>query len=121
MVTAPHEDGQKFTLDLYDIARKTKKPTHTLPLSPWSGQHAAPQVTWTSFSPDGSLVAVARSDNRTQLFDARFLDRKLYDFVHDDPMEGTQADGISKGEWVQDRAGLQLVTSGADGALIMPL
>ena len=74
-----------------------------------------------SFSPDGIYLAVARSDNRTQLFDTRFFDRVLYDFQHAPALEGSGSDGqygVYMVEWLEDpRAGLQLVSSGADGAL----
>ena len=107
-------------METYELGNRKKAAAHALELDPWPRNYRSPRVNWTSYSPDGIYLAVARSDNRTQVFDTRFLGRGLlYDFEHDHSAEATQVDnlyGVYKGEWLEDpRAGLQLLTSGADG------
>lgn len=78
-----------------------------------------------TFSPDGVLVATARSDNRTQLFDIRMMNRVLYDLRHEPAPAGMETDGqfgVWKVDWLEDPwQGLQLVSGGADGAFLRTL
>lgn len=81
---------------------------------------ARPYVQQVLFSPDSLYIAVARNDNVTLVYDARFLNKgPLYDLPHLSPDEGSEEDnyyGIPKIEWLEDHTrGLSLVSCGADG------
>ncbi|KIP12594.1 hypothetical protein PHLGIDRAFT_113670 [Phlebiopsis gigantea 11061_1 CR5-6] len=83
---------------------------------------ARPYVQQVLFSPDSLYIAVARNDNVTLVYDARFLNKgPLYDLPHLSPDEGSEEDnyyGIPKIEWLEDHTrGLSLVSCGADGCL----
>ena len=74
-----------------------------------------------TFSPDGNLIALSRSDNETDIYDTRFLDRIWATFPHvrsstvSLPIKKTF--GAFGARWVQGRGwgSLSLVTGGADG------
>lgn len=73
-----------------------------------------------SYSSDGVYIALARSDNSVHIYDSRFLDRRLYNFKHERPSEGTLDDekyGVYQIQWMDcpntGRTGL--ISAGADG------
>lgn len=117
------DDQLSFELSFYDprLALVKRISSVTLPALPILD---TPRVQQVLFSPDsaGVLVAVARSDNKTHVYDSRFLGKNvLYEFPHIPAIEGTEEDrkyGVYKVEWVQDPVhGLGLVSFGADGTL----
>ena len=122
--------GFDFELSLYDVARSNRHATASIPLRGWPAwpvmingepHYHQPRVNSLAYSPDGIYLAVARSDNRTEVFDARFLKNgPVHDLRHADPPAGTGSDGlygVYKAEWLPDlHDRVQLLTSGADGA-----
>ena len=124
--------GFNFEIALYDIANNDSNPIWHIPLTGWPAfvvpegdlPLAQPRVNSVSFSRDSVYLAAARSDNRVQLFDTRWLDRVLCDFKHQDAPEGTGVDGqygVYKVDWLEDpQRGLQLISGGSDGKLHEP-
>ena len=124
------DTGYDFELAIYDVARDQPQATATITLNGWPAwppkingkvHHHQPRVNTLTYSPDGIYLAVARSDNKTEVYDSRFLTRgPVYDLKHSDPPAGFDGDGlygVYKAEWLQDPSDrLQLVTSGADGS-----
>jgi WD40 repeat protein len=81
------------------------------------------EVNWAAFSADGIYLALARSDNRTHVYDTRMLERLLYDFTHNGPCKcspdtDNPSYGVVKGEWIVPKktGRFGLVTGGDDGA-----
>ncbi|GJE86008.1 WD40 repeat-like protein [Phanerochaete sordida] len=108
-----------FKLALYDT-NNLRRPARELCLSEFDSE-SKPRIQQVLFSPDSVHLAVARSDNVTHVYDARFLSRRLYDLPHGAAVEATKADGeggIYKVEWLENGVhGLSLVSCGADGCV----
>ena len=113
-----------FKLALYDL-KALKKPTKEITLPPFSlprDANTKPRVQQVLFASDSIHLAVARSDNVTHVYDARFLGpRFLYELPHGSADEAIKEDGcygIYKVEWLEDgKSGLNLVSCGADGCV----
>jgi len=81
-------------------------------------------VTGVRFSPDGLLLAVARSDDELHVYDSRFLGRggdPMRRFLHwgEDGFVGGDRWGIVDAVWVDGWCGrgLGIVTGGSDGCV----
>ncbi len=79
-------------------------------------------MTVAGFSPDGILLAVARSDDELHVYDSRFMGRTsepMFRFLHrdDDCCVGDKW-GIVDAVWVDGwcRKGYGVITGGTDGA-----
>jgi len=132
LCTASH-DGAHF-LRLYDIRRKDgQRPLQNISLETFfagSGS-GSPQlesrdgeVRAVSFSPDGLLLAISRSDDELHIYDSRFMGRSLEPmrrFLHwgDDYCLGGDRWGIVDAVWVDGwcRKGLGVITGGSDGCV----
>jgi WD40 repeat protein len=80
------------------------------------------EVRAVSFSPDGLLLAVARTDDELHVYDSRFMGRSgepMRRFLHwgDDCCPGGDRWGIVDAVWVDGWCGrgLGVVTGGSDG------
>ena len=79
--------------------------------------------TFASFSPDGIMLALGRTDNLVSVYDVRFLTNKkghvqpMVQYAHPSK-EYSAGYGISGLEWVEGfgRGSLGLLTAGSDGA-----
>lgn len=120
--------GDKPFLRLLDDRERLTSSTHNrveLPSTPYKYQKIL-EVTHPSFSPDGVLLAVPRSDNATLIYDTRFLsikNRPLFALHHEPPQHESNKPhhGIVEAQWIENRfrcAGLGLVTGGNDGEFI---
>lgn len=126
-------DGTHF-LRLYDIRRKDgQHPLQTIQLDTFFvGPDSSPsqlepregEVRAVSFSPDGLLLAVSRSDDELHIYDSRFMGRNLEPmrrFVHweEDCCLGGDRWGIVDAVWVDGWCGrgLGVVTGGSDGEI----
>ncbi|KAF5355362.1 hypothetical protein D9758_006117 [Tetrapyrgos nigripes] len=112
-------------LRLYEAqnSKMSRSTSHTVTLMP-SQVHGLPlEVSTAAFSPDGIYIAVARRDNRTHVYDSRYLDRLLYDFRHSGRSRaspGHDSYGVTQVEWTQSPLtnSLGLITGGMDGMYI---
>ncbi|KAF8481034.1 WD40-repeat-containing domain protein [Russula ochroleuca] len=125
-------DGTNF-LRLYDIRRKDgQRPLQTIQLDTFFiGQDSSAQlepregeVRAVSFSPDGLLLAVSRSDDELHIYDSRFMGRDrepMRRFLHweEDCCLGGDRWGIVDAVWVDGWCGrgLGVVTGGSDGCV----
>lgn len=78
-------------------------------------------MTCASFSPDGIYLAAGRSDNRTDVYDARNIGGGvLHVFEHTGPSRvspGSESYGVVEAVWVEASRKLGLVTGGNDGCV----
>ncbi|KZT74728.1 WD40 repeat-like protein [Daedalea quercina L-15889] len=118
---------------LVAIATKPSKHAHSLYL--FDGRRLSPSpvcrveldafqqtVTTMKFSPDGTYLALARDDNTTDVYDARFLGHgKLHAFTHEPGNVLTYTKdvyGVVEAQWVEGcPSGLGIVTGGCDGCV----
>ncbi|KAF6761646.1 WD40-repeat-containing domain protein [Ephemerocybe angulata] len=117
------EDGSTPILRLYDIQRKMGRAQETITMEPYAAGLEG-EVHDASVSPDGIYIAFGRYDNRTHVYDTRYLPRDgspLYDFRHDDNSlkthPGDDAYGVMKLEWIMSGSRLALLTGGGDGCV----
>ena len=120
---------------LFDARRNSKQALETISLEPFHfdyTNHFESEVTCSSYSPDGRLLALARNDDRLYVYDSRYLRGALYRFFHwgehtDDIVCGQDLEtkvlkryGVTQIQWVQgwNGSGLGLVSGGGDGELI---
>jgi WD40 repeat protein len=118
-------------MKVYDVRRRDgEHPIHQVQLNSFdsmsfpqsvSGKSQEGEVTTVSFSPDGLLLAVARSDDELQIFDSRFMGcsaKPMAQYLHweDDCCIG-QKWGIVDAVWVDGWCGrgFGIVTGGSDG------
>jgi len=85
------------------------------------------EVKAVSFSPDGLLLAISRSDDELHIYDSRFMGRSrepMRRFVHwgDDYCVGGDRWGIVDAVWVDGWCGkgLGVITGGSDGEISKP-
>ncbi|KAH9043653.1 WD40-repeat-containing domain protein [Lactarius pseudohatsudake] len=124
-------DSGTHSLRVYDVRRRNgQEPIQHIRLgtfdsgSPEPGSHAnEDQVTTASFSPDGILLAVARSDDELHIYDSRFMGRRaepMARYLHwdDDCCIGDKW-GIVDAVWVDGWCGrgFGIITGGADGCV----
>lgn len=109
---------------MYDVSRHdARKPTALteIALSVPGSSTQAVEHTFASFSPDGILLALGRSDNVALIYDVRFLSKsssaRPVTFRHHS-RELTAGFGITGLRWVEGFGGrsLGLLTAGSDGA-----
>lgn len=115
-------------MSIYDVRRKDgKHPIHQVQFdafdpmsSPQPVSHEG-EVTTVSFSPDGLLLAVTRSDDELQIFDSRFMGHSaepMARYLHweDDCCIGGKW-GIVDAVWVDGWCGrgFGVITGGSDG------
>ncbi len=125
-------EGQRFKLSMYDIrSRRLTRSVDLDKLHRWYQEtddnrtnplinKVPSMINQVSYSSDGVYIALARSDNSVHIYDSRFLDRRLYNFKHERPSEGTLDDekyGVYQIQWMDcpntGRTGL--ISAGADG------
>ncbi|KAI0005562.1 WD40-repeat-containing domain protein [Russula compacta] len=113
------------SLRLYDVRRKNgRRPVQEIQLDPFDVEPREGEVTAVSFSPDGLLLAVARSDDELHVYDSRFMGRHrepMRKFLHwgEDCCMGGDRWGIVDAVWVDGWCGrgLGIVTGGSDGCV----
>ncbi|KAH9176848.1 WD40-repeat-containing domain protein [Lactarius sanguifluus] len=125
-------DSGTHSLRVYDVRRRNgQEPIQHIRLdtfdsgSPEPGSHAnEDQVTTAGFSPDGILLAVARSDDELHIYDSRFMGRSaepMARYLHwdDDCCFGDKW-GIVDAVWVDGWCGrgFGIITGGADGEVL---
>lgn len=125
-------DGSPHELSIFDVARANghrcgrTKPHSLLPHARSPQLHAPLEVTHSAFSPDGRLLALARNDNTTDVYDIRFLTADPWahlphPFSDPTPNEAERRReaeffGVTGLYWVNGFShGLGLVTGAADG------
>ena len=115
---------------LYDVRRKEQEARATEELekfqvrpfvNPNQGPGDSEEVNKASFSPDGRLLAVARSDNQLHVYDVRALSRgPLCRFEHhDSDAVGGGGYGIVSASWVQGRERVGIMSGGNDGRTLI--
>jgi len=123
-------DPGVHSMNIYDVRRRDgQHPIHQVQFDsfdPKSFPQSVPQegeVTTVSFSPDGLLLAVTRSDDELQIFDSRFMGRSagpMLRYLHweDDCCIG-QKWGIMEAVWVAGWCGrgFGIITGGSDGCV----
>jgi WD40 repeat protein len=126
LCTAAH-DGVHF-LRIYDVHRKNgQRAVQEVQLDSFYPNFPRPtaregEVTAVSFSPDGLLLAVARSDDAVHVYDSRFMGQGLEPlrrFLHwgDNCCMAGDEWGVVDAVWVDGWCGrgLGIVTGGSDG------
>lgn len=125
------ENRGRHKLSFFDVARDDGHVTSRIELRPptiFAGSEQKKlEINDATFSPDGNLLALARNDNVTDIYDTRFLDRVWATLPHTRssmtslPVEETY--GVFGAHWVQGRdwGSLGLVTGGADGQSLFSL
>jgi WD40 repeat protein len=125
LVLATRVSNSSGVLRLYDIQRKEFKKAHTkINLEPYR-RDIEGEVHDAALSPDGVYLALGRHDNRTHVYDSRFLGKGvLYDFRHDNfaskTVPGAESCGVMKLQWVTNGSRLGLVSGGSDGVFLCP-
>ncbi|KAI0322675.1 WD40-repeat-containing domain protein [Amylostereum chailletii] len=126
------------TLRLYDVARQmgarasSKVALENFAFECDTSLHFASEVTSSSFSPDGRLLAIARNDDRLHVYDTRYLGKgPLLQFYHwgelrEDAVTGWDNEnakilhyGITCARWVEGwyGHGLGIISGGGDGCV----
>jgi WD40 repeat protein len=112
-------------LRIYDIDRKNgRQPISTINLEIFAEEGDDGEVNYTTFSPDGIYLAVARNDNVVHVYDSRNLERGvLHSFKHNYPnreVAGFKGFGVVEAQWVTsfDGRGLGLISGGNDGKVV---
>ncbi|KAJ2934858.1 hypothetical protein H1R20_g2278, partial [Candolleomyces eurysporus] len=122
LVLATRVSNSSGVLRLYDIQRKEFKKAHTkITLEPYR-RDIEGEIHDAVLSPDGVYLALGRHDNRTHVYDSRFLGKGvLYDFRHDNfatkTAPGSESCGVMKVQWVTNGSRLGLVSGGSDGCV----
>ena len=121
------------SLRLYDVGRKNgQSPVQEIRLDSFyvgpgrsQVESRESEVRAVSFSPDGLLLAVARSDDELHVYDSRFMGRSrepMRRFLHwgEDCCLGGDRWGIVDAVWVDGWCGrgLGVVTGGSDGEIL---
>lgn len=121
--------GNSHPIRLYDIRRRNPKAYEKeelesfcrRPSSSDMGEEPEEVVHVITFSSDGHLLAIARSDNRLHVYDIRALSKgPLCDFRHFDSDEGGgNLCGVAHAAWIEgrDRRRIGIVSGGDDGCV----
>ncbi|KAF9240722.1 WD40-repeat-containing domain protein [Melanogaster broomeanus] len=120
--------GDSHSIRLYDVRRRMKYAYETGALEkfrirPSFGSNSelreAQEVNRVSFSSDGRLLAVPRSDNMLHIYDVRALSRgPLCRFVHhDSDTVGCVGYGVVEAKWIEGRTRIGIVSGGDDGCV----
>jgi WD40 repeat protein len=123
LVTAGLSRVTDINLRLCD-ARTGYKTYRHIPLKPFTSREKTNngEITRAVFSPDGNLLALARNDNETHMYDPRYLSPSrgpIWECKHTYPSQFRENNGCIDAVWVQSTFGVScgLITGGADGAL----
>lgn len=119
-------EGSTHPVRLYDVRRRDHEAYQTEELEKFKvrplldstqGPSDSEEVNQASFSPDGRLLAVARSDNALHVYDVRALSRgPLCRFEHhDSDAVGGGGFGIVTANWIQGRERIGIMSGGNDG------
>lgn len=120
-------------MQLYDIAHQGfEHPMQVTALQPFvlnNTRGFESEVTSAKFSPDGMLIALARNDNSTHIYDIRnLLCGPLYKLRHNghdkNKWTGGENYGVTHIEWESEwyrgaEHGLGLVSGGGDGTVLL--
>ncbi|KAI0639295.1 hypothetical protein C8Q77DRAFT_51445 [Trametes polyzona] len=120
-------EGPETTYNLrqFDARRRRREPVQTVALEPFVDftDRAAMDVNSLSLSADGLYLAVGRTDNWVDVYDARMLARgPLHSLAHEESdktdTERGRTYGVVKTQWVEGTPyGVGLVSGGADGCV----
>ena len=124
LCTATHDGGH--LLRIYDVHRRNgQHATQEVQLDHFHAdflQSQEGEVTAVNFSPDGLLLAIARSDDEVHVYDSRFMGQDIGPmrrFLHwgDDYCMAGDKWGVVDAVWVNGWCGrgLGIVTGGSDG------
>jgi WD40 repeat protein len=106
---------------LYDVARGMGRSVAEVTLEPSVAQDASFEVAKATFSSEGRLLAVARSDNALHMYDVRALSKgPLAMFQHDElDAVGSAGFGVVQASWVEGRdcRRVGIVSGGNDGCV----
>ncbi|THH20005.1 hypothetical protein EW146_g1268 [Bondarzewia mesenterica] len=118
--------GSSNLMRLYDVRSKNaRRPVYKASLEPFMFRADAQvdgEVSVASFSPDGTLLFIARNDNQVHVYDPRYLGRgPLHQYVHwgKERCVGANRFGVTQAKWVQGwgGVGLGIVSGGMDGCV----
>ncbi|KAI0757113.1 WD40-repeat-containing domain protein [Daedaleopsis nitida] len=117
----------QYILRAFDVRRRgsdARTAVHQIALEPFKGDpsHDDTDINCLSVSSDGLYIAVARTDNCVDVYDARKLSRgPLYKLAHDereDGRNGIHSYGVVKVQWVDGLPhGTGFVSGGIDGCV----
>ncbi|KAG1838795.1 WD40-repeat-containing domain protein [Suillus subalutaceus] len=114
-------ENNQHPIRLYDVARKSGHAIAETTLEASISQFSSFEVTAATFSSEGRLLAVARSDNATHMYDIRMLTKgPLVVFKHKElDVIGSPRYGVVHACWVEgrDRRRVGIVSGGNDGCV----
>lgn len=114
-------ENNQHPIRLYDVARKSGHAIAETTLEPSASQVATFEATTATFSSEGRLLAVARSDNAVHMYDIRALTKgPLAAFRHEElDAVGSTGYGAVHACWVEgrDRRRVGIVSGGNDGCV----
>lgn len=114
-------ENNRHPIRLYDVARKSGHAIAETTLEPSASQVATFEATTATFSSEGRLLAVARSDNAVHMYDIRALTKgPLAAFRHEElDAVGSTGYGAVHACWVEgrDRRRVGIVSGGNDGCV----
>ncbi|KAG0709299.1 WD40-repeat-containing domain protein [Suillus ampliporus] len=114
-------ENNQHPIRLYDIARKSGQPVAQMTLEPSVSQVPSFEATTATFSSEGRLLAVGRSDNAMHMYDIRALSKgPLAMFKHEElDAVGSAGYGVVQTCWVEgrDRRRVGIVSGGNDGCV----
>lgn len=114
-------ENNRHPIRLYDVARKSGYAVAETTLEPSASQVATFEATTATFSSEGRLLAVARSDNAVHMYDIRALTKgPLATFKHEElDAVGSAGYGAVHARWVEgrDRRRVGIVSGGNDGCV----
>lgn len=114
-------ENNRHPIRLYDIARKSGYAVAETTLEPSVSRVATFEATIATFSSEGRLLAVARSDNAVHMYDIRALTKgPLATFKHEElDAVGSAGYGAVHARWVEgrDRRRVGIVSGGNDGCV----
>ncbi|KAG1746620.1 WD40-repeat-containing domain protein [Suillus paluster] len=112
-------ENNQHPIRLYDVARKSGDPVAQMTLEPSVSKVPSFEATAT-FSSEGRLLAVARSDNVVHMYDIRSLSKgPLAMFKHGELDTVSAGYGVVQACWVEgrDRRRVGIVSGGNDGCV----